>query len=106
MPTSDASGRRAYTLVVDEPNAGRRLDGYLRRLLPEVPLGTLMKWVRTGKVRINGKKQKPKSRLNLGDELRVPASPSLTSHATPRLPKPVIIYEDEDLLIVDKPAGL
>jgi 23S rRNA pseudouridine1911/1915/1917 synthase len=90
---------------IDAANAGRRLDAFLRQLLPELPRGTLMKWIRKGVVRVNGKKGKGETRLAEGDLLGLP-----DVHAQPgvrrELPKPVVVYEDEDLLIADKPAGL
>ncbi len=57
---------------VTEPNAGRRLDAFVRRELEDVPLAAVMKWLRTGVVRVNGKKAKPAQRLATGDEITMP----------------------------------
>lgn len=95
--------------TVDAPNVGRRLDGYVRRLCADVPLATLMKWIRVGAVRLNGKRAKALSRLQEGDEIRIPAvgvPQSVTERPRVRLPAPEILYEDADLLIANKPAFL
>ena len=66
------------SVTIDTATAGRRLDAFLRQLLPEVPRGKLMKWLRTGVVRVNGKKRAPDTRLVLGDVLfNVPLRGSL-----------------------------
>jgi len=133
----------ARTVVIDEANAGRRLDVYLRLLLPDVTLGTLMKWIRKGAVRRNGKRAKPEARLAAGDELRLPESEDrpasarrgaeprpeadtprqTTAHSGPAVrSRPAarsrvasattigaglaIVYEDADIMVVNKPAGL
>lgn len=113
------------TLIVSEPNAGRRVDALIRRELSDIPLTVIMKWLRTGVIRVNGKKAKPQQRLATGDEITMPdtsqpppgrePSQDQTSSAlasprkdTRRTAKPdlAVIYEDDDLLIVDKPALL
>jgi RluA family pseudouridine synthase len=94
---------------VDAPNAGRRLDAYVRHLCPEVPLGTLMKWMRKGQLRVNGKRAKPSTRLAKGDAVALPFAPDAAPRPPkvgPRLPLPEILYEDADLLVVLKPAAL
>ena len=104
------------SIKVSGPNAGRRVDAFLRKELASVPRHTLMKWLRTGVVRVNGKKVKPEARLNEGDEIgmpvleedRGPKADDRSPKADRRLPKTDlrVIFEDPDLLIVDKPAHL
>ena len=98
-------------ITVDAANAGRRLDAYLRKVRPEVPLAALMRWIRTGVVRLNGRKAKPDRRLSAGDTLglppaNAPVAAAPTKARRKRLPAPKIIYEDDDLIIAFKPAGL
>ncbi len=80
----------------------------MRQLLPEVPLGTVMRFIRKGLVRVSGKRKKPDARLSLGDVVRVPdsAGAATPTRRRPSLPAPAVVYEDQDLLIADKPAGL
>lgn len=60
------------TIKVTGPNAGRRIDAFLRQELASIPRGTLMKWLRKGVVRLNGKKAKPEAKLVEGDEITTP----------------------------------
>lgn len=98
---------------------GQRLDRYLKTHLPTVPYIAIQKLLRTGRIRLNGKKAKPDARLAAGDELTLP--PDLTaapqSRAVSRSPyqltnadktmlKAAVVYEDDALLVLNKPAGL
>lgn len=102
--------RERPTLIIDQDNAGRRLDAFVRQLFLDVPLGAVMKWLRKGVVRVNGKRQEPNYRLQAGDVLSLPEarggavqdSPKLTPQAAGL----VIVFEDDDLLVLNKPAGL
>lgn len=103
--TLPATARACFT--VDDTNAGRRLDAVVRRVCPDVPLAALMKWMRTGVVRVNGRKAKPNVRLVGGDEITLPGGPPpATRPRGRRLPALEILYEDADLMVVLKPAGL
>ena len=59
-------------LKISADNDGRRVDRVLRTLWPQVPLGAIMKAVRTGEVRLDGKKTKADARLEEGQLLYVP----------------------------------
>ena len=100
-------------ITIDADNAGRRLDAFVRQLLPEVALGTLMKWLRRGTIRVNGRRAATDGRLAGGDVVSVPAGllasgPSVAgpTPAPSTLPALKILFEDADLLVVVKPAGL
>ncbi len=104
-------GKNAVTFVrVAESGEGQRLDNYLFRTLKGVPKSHVYRIVRSGEIRVNGKRAQPTTRLGEGDELRVPpirvAEPA-QKPSFPRLaPMPSIIFEDETLLALNKPAGL
>ena len=90
---------------------GQRLDNYLFRIAKGVPKSHLYRIVRAGEVRVNKKRVTVDTRLNEGDELRVP--PIRVSDASKKeVARPIddvelpILYEDEHILVVDKPAGL
>lgn len=99
-------------VTVDAENAGRRLDGFVRQLLPTEPRAALMKWIRRGMIRVNGRRADLDVRLADGDVVSVPGGLTLAgaapepARARPTLPAPDVLYEDDDVLVVDKPAGL
>ncbi len=104
-------------------NDGRRLDRFLRVTFPSVPLGQIMKSIRTGFVRLDGKRAKQDTRLAEGQILSAPwgeaeqRANQLTSNASPNIKKDKknssqgdfdlnVLYQDEHLLVVEKPSGL
>lgn len=106
--------RPAGTITVDCEHAGRRLDKFLRSRFKGVPAGLLFRLIRQGRLRVNGRKTTQDYRIQDGDVIDVPelrvdnAGPS-----TPKVPaslikqmRNVVLYEDQDLLVVDKPAGV
>ena len=97
------------TLAVDEHSAGQRIDNFLARLLKGVPKSHIYRIVRSGEVRLNGKRVGPDARLAAGDTVRVPPVRTAARDTPPRRPRPLalsILHEDDDFLAIDKPAGL
>ena len=113
------------TLKISADNDGRRLDRVLRRLWPQVPLGAIMKAIRMGEVRVDGRKSKGDARVCEGEVITVPwesasdntAGASRAFDVTPsnagrlgspgpKFPPLSTIYRDDDIWIVNKPAGL
>ncbi len=101
--------------VVSEDAAGQRLDKFLQRVLPAVPVSHLYKLLRTRQVRVNGQRAKGDRLLNAGDRVAVRGTPEALLGPAPQgrqapLPldqfKASIVYEDQQLLAVNKPAGL
>lgn len=102
-------------LLISADNDGRRADRILRLLWPGVPLGQIMKAMRTGEVRLNGKKMKQDARVAEGDLLTVPWSDEMrrAADAAPhradgdkQTPPLETLYRDDNIWIVNKPAGL
>lgn len=109
---------RMEEVPVTEHEAGQRLDRFLRKLLRDVPLGAIFRHLRTGAIRVDGKKVDGDLRLAAGmritlrlppddivdalaaEDARAPAAPD------PRVPAPRIVKRDEHVLVIDKPAGL
>jgi 23S rRNA pseudouridine955/2504/2580 synthase len=91
---------------VDEGGAGQRLDNFLLRLLKGVPKTHVYRVIRSGEVRVNRGRANADTRLALGDEVRVP--PVRVAERTVVAPAREfpILYEDEQLIAVDKPAGV
>jgi 23S rRNA pseudouridine955/2504/2580 synthase len=97
---------------VEAEAAGQRVDNYLTRLLKGVPKSHLYRILRSGEVRINSRRVRPDYRVQGGDRVRLPpvrtarpaAAPPQT--AAPRRLKADILYEDDVLLAINKPAGV
>ncbi|WP_028536572.1 23S rRNA pseudouridine(1911/1915/1917) synthase RluD [Paludibacterium yongneupense] len=84
-----------------------RLDAALARLLPEFSRSRLAQWIRDGHVLVDGKPAQPKLRLQGGEKLKVDAITGNEQMAfEPEAMDLPIIYEDEHILVVNKPAGL
>jgi 23S rRNA pseudouridine1911/1915/1917 synthase len=93
-------------LSVPPEAAGERLDRFLAQRL-ELPRNQLQRWIDEGRVRVGGGAAKAASRLAAGDELEwEPPPPSGDDRLTPEEGELVVLYEDESLLAIDKPAGL
>ncbi|MFZ9709321.1 MAG: RluA family pseudouridine synthase [Steroidobacteraceae bacterium] len=113
------SGNSAVRRVhISQEDAGSRLDKFLTRQFPDVPRTRLFRIVRKGEVRVNGKRAGVDTRLAEGDEVRLPpvrieAPPAGTAARGPRVPASLIesinrsiLFEDERLIAIDKPAGV
>ncbi len=105
--------RAVQFVSVDGEDAGQRIDNYLLRVLRGVPKTRIYRILRKGEVRVNKGRIKPDYRLCEGDVLRIP--PIRIADA-PKVPVPsanlrdqlaaAVLYEDEDLLAMNKPSGL
>lgn len=100
--------RVEFTAGADDHD--RRLESVLRKLLPHQPLGVLHKALRRGDVRLNGAKASPDSKVQAGDTLAVWAPlvppPAASNPTQAALPADWVVYEDQDLLVVNKPSGV
>ena len=88
---------------------GSRVDRFLRKMFPALPLSLLYKELRRGQVRVNGQKAKENERLRAGDRVAVPYEPeekkASVSSETLSFPYP-LVYEDDEMVVVDKPGGV
>jgi 23S rRNA pseudouridine955/2504/2580 synthase len=87
---------------------GQRLDNFLLRLCKGVPKSHIYKAVRGGEVRINKGRVAPDAKLKVGDMVRVPPMRLPAPNQTPHVPAAEfpIVFEDDGLLVIDKPAGV
>ena len=108
-----ASARGVETVEVPEDRDGQRVDNFLTGRLKGVPKSLVYRLLRTGQVRINGKRAKPDVRLAAGDRVRIP--PVRVAERVDGGPPPAgqsarveaaILSEDRDFLVIDKPAGV
>jgi len=95
-----------HQFVVDPDDAGLRLDVYLAGLLPQHSRSQLQRLVREGLATLGGRATKPNTLVKPGDvvEIEIP-DPAPATPLPQALPLP-IVYEDTDVIVVDKPAGM
>jgi 23S rRNA pseudouridine1911/1915/1917 synthase len=93
-------------LVVSANDAKLRLDQFLAKRLPEYSRSRLQQLIRTGFVRLNEKTTRPRQIVRSGDKINL-VEPPLEKIQT--LPEPIpldVLFEDDDLIVINKPAGL
>lgn len=96
----------------DQEREGQRLDNWLIREYKGVPKSRIQRAVRSGEVRINGKRVKSEYKLAQGDRIRMPPLRQGERASAPRLSdrwkqlEKEIIYEDSGLIIINKPSGI
>lgn len=104
-----APGGAAVTFAtIDEGSDGQRIDNFLARILKGVPRSHIYRILRSGEVRVDGGRAKPEQKLAAGQTVRVPpVRVAQREDASPAQPRDFpVLYEDAQLLIVDKPAGV
>ncbi len=115
-PASASGGAGVQYVEAGEGDDGQRLDNFLVRVLKGVPRTHVYRLLRKGEVRVNSKRAKPDQRVAAGDRIRLPPvrRPETGEAAGARPPSrslqdlltSAIVYEDNDLLVVNKPAGV
>jgi 23S rRNA pseudouridine955/2504/2580 synthase len=95
-------------ITVDEGSAGQRLDNFLLRELKGVPKTHVYRVIRSGEVRINRGRAAADTRLAHGDEVRLPPVRMAAARSDAAVPARefALLFEDEHLLAIDKPAGV
>lgn len=101
------AGGATHTIVAPEEAAGLRVDQYLAQAIPEISRSRVQLLIEHGQVRVNGAIAKPKHKLTPGETIAITGSPSPAPlHAVAEDIPLDVIYEDEYLAIVNKPAGM
>jgi 23S rRNA pseudouridine1911/1915/1917 synthase len=96
-----------YTVAVDAGLAGGRLDAVLAKAFPAFSRNRIKDLILTGSAAINGQTvAEPKVKVRLGDTLLLAAPPPEDPDPEPEDIPLVILYEDDELIVVDKPAGM
>lgn len=94
------------TLTIPAEAAGQRLDAWLTAQLPELSRSHVQKLIEQGSALLDGRPAKPSSRVSGGEQVEV-RQPAVEPTALAAEPIPLnVVYEDDDVLVVDKPAGL
>ena len=100
-------------VTVDEENDGRRIDNFLHSEMPDVPRDRLHRLIRRGEVRVNGSRARPGRRLRTGEAVRIPPVDSFRKRRNGEGAPPgqvrrigaAILYEDDRVLVLNKPSG-
>jgi 23S rRNA pseudouridine1911/1915/1917 synthase len=85
---------------------GTRLDRYVADQLPDLSRGTVQGLIESGRVRVDGRQRKPKFRMTPGEVVSVEIPPPRIDEILPDPIPLAIVYEDADVIVVDKPAGM
>ena len=113
MTTTPSSAPAVQLLEITSDQAGQRIDNFLRTYLKGAPKTLIYRILRKGEVRINKGRVKPEYKLQAGDVVRIPpvrvSEPDepvpLAQGLLERLER-AIVYEDNTLIVLNKPAGL
>ncbi|MDQ3035485.1 MAG: RluA family pseudouridine synthase [Myxococcota bacterium] len=105
-PTGSAPPGAPFDLEIPPEHAGDRIDRALAALCPECSRSTLQRWIDDGRVTIDGTPITSKTRAKAGARVRVEPAPPPPSDAIPQDIPLAVLYEDEHLVVIDKPAGL
>ena len=97
---------RSETFSIETTPTQERLDHYLRDRYPVVSRGTLQRLIEEGHIKVNGDKVKPTHRPRRGDQLEVYWPPARPSELKPVDMELQVLYEDDDLLVINKRAGV
>jgi len=108
------AARIGATRTVSDDEADIRLDRWFRRHFPGVPQSAIQKLCRTGQVRVDGKRAEAATRLTSGQAVRVPPLPAApatkpvpqANPAATREIEAMILYQDDHLIVLNKPYGL
>ena len=99
------------TFIINENDSGQRLDKFIAKSVKNLPKNLMYKYIRLKRIKINGKRCEISTRLKVGDEIQLyindeffetPKNDSFLNVA----PNINVIYEDENIILVDKPSGL
>ncbi|MGE0373421.1 MAG: RluA family pseudouridine synthase [Gammaproteobacteria bacterium] len=112
MKESKAVAPGVRVMEIERSRGGQRIDNFLLTLFKGVPRSHIYRLLRTGQVRVNKGRIKPTYRLSVGDQVRIP--PVSYSESMPvridderrAVIEASVIHEDEDVMVLDKPAGM
>ena len=101
MPNTDLR-----TTQIPDTCAGRRLDAVLAELFPEYSRSRLSAWVKSGDVTMNGAPARPRDTVRGGEAITLAVVEEVQTHAVAEDIPLAVLYEDEHVFVIDKPAGL
>jgi 23S rRNA pseudouridine955/2504/2580 synthase len=111
LKTAEVSKSSVTQAIISEDEQGQRIDNFLLKICKGVPKSHVYRIVRSGEIRVNSKRVESSYRLQIGDILRIPPiriaqrAEEIVAGAEIKAELP-IVYEDEAMLVVDKPSGI
>lgn len=101
-------------IVIPHDDEGQRLDRWLKKNVPEMSFVMAQKLIRTGQIRLDGKRAKPDTRLSAGQELRLPPMDERPEKKDgyrlrdedAEMIQRAILYDDGDVMAINKPSGI
>ena len=96
----------SITLRAEPQDYGKRLDSFVHERMPEYSRARLQGWIKTGRVRVNGQVARPSHTLRAGEEIDVEPGVLPPLRAEPEAIPLTILYQDADVIAIDKPAGM
>jgi 23S rRNA pseudouridine955/2504/2580 synthase len=112
MKEAKSDTRSVQVMEIEAGREGQRIDNFLLSVLKGVPRSHIYRLLRTGQVRVNKGRIKPTYRLNTGDQVRLPpvnyaeAQPVRVDGSRRSEIEAAVIYEDGEVMVLDKPAGM
>lgn len=103
---SDPNSEFSRQAAVPDSAAGRRFDAVLAELFPEFSRSRLAEWIKSGQVLLDGVQVRPRDPVRGGEAVSLRAVQQTQTHAQPQDIPLDVLYEDEHLFVIDKPAGL
>jgi 23S rRNA pseudouridine1911/1915/1917 synthase len=93
-------------LIVEGTEAGQRLDQWLARRLPQHSRSRIQEWIKAERVMVEGKAARASHAVRDGEMVDVTPADPPPLHATPEEIPLAVLYEDDDVVAIDKPAGM
>jgi len=98
--------RQTLTATVPDSAAGRRFDAVLAELFPDYSRSRLAAWIKSGDARLNGREVRPRDPVQGGEAVELNVVLDTQTHAVAEDIALDVLYEDAEVIVLDKPAGL
>ncbi len=103
LPEKDS---RRHDAVVDSEHEGERLDAFAAAAVPSLTRSQVKRLIEASLVAVNGRPAKPSYLVSAGDRISITVPPPVAPSAKPEAIPLAILYEDSEIIVVNKPAGL
>ena len=93
-------------IIIPDRLNGSRLDAAISKMLPELSRNKIISWIKSGDILLGSKPFKPKEKALGGEIIEMNVSPEESTKWIPEDVQIDIVYEDDEILVLNKPAGL